>query len=472
MNKTLLVIEPDDRIRNLYSMTLNEGSFRAICVKGLAHGVDLLRSDSDIQAMIVNTVAIEDGDISQIAKVKELRPDLFLMVTGIAPTHKLLEFLKCGVDEFIETEKIDEDILQTSIVQLLNKNESHTDNPGDSITGLQQLIGNSPRMMELKRLIMKIGPLDSTVLILGETGTGKEVVARTIHSMSPQKHRNFIAVHCGGIPDTLLESTLFGHEKGAFTDAYATHKGYFEIADRGTIFLDEIGDTTPSFQVKLLRVLQNKQFQRVGGTETLTTGARIIAATNRDLRQMINNGRFRQDLYYRLNVISLKIAALRLRADDIPLLIRYFLKKYAKKHNHLGIYLKPETIDILKKLPWYGNVRELENVIERLVALSDNDWIGPSDLPQELFTLRKSTPLKDMPFLRYSEAKKEFEREYILRLLSLSDGNISKAAKLAEIPRQNLHLKINKHNLKTSSKFISIPSTEVESARFPDRIEQ
>jgi len=311
------------------------------------------------------------------------------------------------------------------------------------------MIGQSSPIANLKKMIQKIAPLDSTILITGETGTGKEVVARTIHSLSPQCHNNFLAVHCGGIPDTLLESTLFGHEKGSFTGAYRTHKGYFEIADKGTIFLDEIGDTTPSFQVKLLRVLQDKQFRRIGGTDVLTTGARIIAATNRDLTQMIKEGTFREDLYFRLNVITLVVSPLRERIDDIPILIRHFVHLFSKKHSHLGVYLKPETIEILKRQYWRGNVRELENVIERLVALSDSDWIGPEELPDDYRKAPEANFMENLPFYPYAEAKDLFEKDYIIKLLMQTSGNISKAARLAGMPRQNLHLKIKKHHIRS-----------------------
>ena len=331
---------------------------------------------------------------------------------------------------------------------------------GQNSSTINRLIGQSKAMLDLKKQIRKIAPLDCNTLILGETGTGKEVAAKMIHSMSPQKENKFFAVHCGGIPDTLLESTLFGHEKGAFTGAYRTNKGYFEMADKGTIFLDEIGDTTHSFQVKLLRVLQDRKFRRIGGTETLKTSARIIAATNKDLKKAVADGIFREDLYYRLNVITLNISPLRQRPEDIPLLVRYFLNTYTKKHNHLGVYLQPETMEILKKQNWNGNVRELENSIERLVALSESDWIGPEELPEDYMDCPGTNYLGSAPFLPYSEAKDSFEKEYITNLLKMTNGNVSKAAKMANMPRQNLHLKIKKHEI-TPKELSSIKSQHV-----------
>jgi DNA-binding NtrC family response regulator len=310
------------------------------------------------------------------------------------------------------------------------------------------LIGESQPINNLKYLIQKIAPLDTTVLLLGETGTGKEVAARLIHDYCDARRGNFVAVHAAGITETLLESALFGHEKGAFTGAYKAHKGYFESAQGGVILLDEIGEVSMATQVKLLRVLQDKQFYRVGGNMPITSTARIIAATNKNLAKMVKEGKFREDLYYRLNVITLDIAPLRERRDDIPLLARHFLAKYTKKHVRLGIYLKPETVEMLQNYTWPGNVRELENVIERLIALSDSDWIGPEHLPAEFFAMPETPPLKGDQFLPFAEAKNLFERDYILDILKRTGGNISGAARIARMPRQNLHVKIKKYNLR------------------------
>ncbi len=453
MKRTLLFIEKGTTLRQLcYELTSKE-TFTILAATDLPKGMDLLRSTPSVHLVVVDYDLVNNANRNIIGEIKEARSKPLVLVTGKVSTDELIECLKLGADEFIEDPAGDPAGFLVSLEKLLNGPDQ------DRQSGFQKkfeqlgaetthLVGQSKAMQDMKKLIYKVAPLDSTVLILGETGTGKEVVARMIHSLSPQRHHNFLAVHCGGIPDTLLESTLFGHEKGAFTGAYRTHKGYFEVANKGTILLDEIGDTTPSFQVKLLRVMQDKQFRRVGGTEALTTSARVLAATNRDLKQLVEQGQFREDLYYRLNVITLRVAPLRERPDDIPLLVRYFMQIYSRKHNHLGVYLKPETISILERQPWKGNVRELENVIERLVALSDSDWIGASELPPEYRQSPQFNFLENAPFLPYAEAKSLFEREYITNLLRRANGNISKAAKLANMPRQNLHLKIKKHRLK------------------------
>ncbi len=455
MNKTLLIIEPDRTIRNLHRKLFGD-SFEIITTNDLQEGLGVLKENS-IDGVILDFEFIADENFSVIQEIKSSKEQPALIITGQTTAHELLKCIRTGADDFIEKPFMDLNILKTSVEKALEQHvrkvQESTDSQDDDqkISEANHLVGQSKQILELKRLIYKVAPLDATVLILGETGTGKEVVARMIHNVSSRKDYNFLAVHCGGIPDTLLESTLFGHEKGSFTGAYKTHKGYFEVANKGTIFLDEIGDTTQSFQVKLLRVLQDKQFRRIGGTETLTTSARIIAATNRNLKKEVEEGKFREDLYYRLNVITLRISPLRERPDDIPLLIRYFLQIYSKKHNHLGIYLKPETIEILQRQPWRGNVRELENVIERLVALSETDWIGPSELPEEYLNPPEATSSDKLPLLPYAEAKERFEKEYVTKLLNMTNGNVSKAAKLAGMPRQNLHIKIKKHHLKRNT---------------------
>jgi DNA-binding NtrC family response regulator len=453
MKRSLLLIEKEGTLRQLCCELQSKETIKLISAADVPRGLDLLRGTPSLNIMAIDYDLIRNEAHNIIPEIKSIRPNVLLLIAGQASNEELIECMKLGADEFIEDPLTDCSGFVTYIERYLSGQRKEL---GDGFqkefefltTETNRLVGQSRAMLDLKKLIYKIAPLDSTVLILGETGTGKEVVARMIHSLSPQRQHNFLAVHCGGIPDTLLESTLFGHEKGAFTGAYRTHKGYFEVADKGTILLDEIGDTTPSFQVKLLRVLQDKQFRRVGGTEALTTSARVIAATNRDLKQLVDQGQFREDMYYRLNVINLRVPPLRERPEDIPLLVRYFMQIFSKKHSHLGVYLKQETLDILEKQPWRGNVRELENVIERLVALSDSDWIGSSELPPEYMQSPQFNFLENAPFLPYAEAKNLFEKEYIANLLRRANGNISKAAKLADMPRQNLHLKIKKHCLK------------------------
>jgi two-component system response regulator PilR (NtrC family) len=251
------------------------------------------------------------------------------------------------------------------------------------------LIGRSPKMIELYKLISKVAAVSGTVLITGESGTGKEMVARTIHKNSERETKPFLAISCGAIPESLLESELFGHVKGAFTGAVAAKAGLFEVANKGTVFLDEIGETSPAIQVKLLRVLQERVFRRVGGTEDIEVDVRVIAATHQDLKEMIHKGRFRDDLYYRLNVIPVHLPPLRERREDIPLLTMNFLAKYSEENKRPIQGIAPETMELLLRYHWPGNVRELENVIERAVALGTSAVLGPDSLPDQI---RHPTP--------------------------------------------------------------------------------
>jgi len=297
------------------------------------------------------------------------------------------------------------------------------------------MIGESPRMREVFRFIERIAPTDATVLIRGESGTGKELVAHAIHKNSERSAKPFVAINCAVLSETLLESELFGHEKGAFTGAVAQKRGRLEVADGGTLLLDEVGELTAATQAKLLRVLQERQFERVGGTRTISVDVRIIAATNRNLEEAIKDGTFRQDLYYRLNVISLTLPPLRDRREDIPLLAYYFVGKFSKKCKRLVSGISPEARNSLLAYDWPGNVREMENAIERAVVLGNTDVLLPDDLPEALWA---NTPSPQSP-PSYHEAVNEMKKQFILRTLEQTGGNYTEAAKLLAIHPTNLH---------------------------------
>ncbi|HKV34680.1 MAG TPA: sigma 54-interacting transcriptional regulator [Pyrinomonadaceae bacterium] len=297
------------------------------------------------------------------------------------------------------------------------------------------MIGESARMSEVFRFIEKIAPTDATVLIRGESGTGKELVAHAIHANSDRAARPFLAINCAVLSETLLESELFGYEKGAFTGAVAQKRGRLEVADGGTLFLDEVGELTPATQAKLLRVLQERQFERLGSTRTISVDVRVIAATNRNLEESIKAGTFRQDLYYRLNVISLTLPPLRERREDIPLLAYYFAAKYSKKCKRLVSGISPEARSCLLAYDWPGNVRELENAIERAVVLGNSEVIVPDDLPESLL----ATSAAPQQLSNYHEAVNEMKKKFILQAIEQSNGNYTAAAKLLGIHSTNLH---------------------------------
>jgi Nif-specific regulatory protein len=315
------------------------------------------------------------------------------------------------------------------------------------------IVGESQRIRSALNFIAKVAPTDSTVLIRGESGTGKELAARAIHFNSRRADKPFVAINCAALTETLLESELFGHEKGAFTGATSQKKGKFEVADGGAIFLDEMGEMSMALQVKLLRALQEQEFERVGGTRTIKVNVRLIAATNRDLEAMIKQGAFRQDLYYRLNVVSMVMPPLRERREDIPLLANYFATKYSQKCNRRILGISPEARACLKAYDWPGNVRELENAIERAIVLGSSDLIRPEDLPEAVLEIeREDAPSADSSIGKYHETIKETKKDLILKAIEQTGGNVTEAAKLLGVQANYLHRLISNLNLRSALK--------------------
>jgi Nif-specific regulatory protein len=308
------------------------------------------------------------------------------------------------------------------------------------------MIGESPLLQKVYQLISKVAPTDSTVLISGESGTGKELAARAIHRNSKRADKPFIAVNCAALAESLLESELFGHEKGAFTGALVQKKGRLELADSGTIFLDEIGDLSPGLQTKLLRVLQEREFERVGGNRTIKIDVRLLAATNRDLEDAIVRGSFRRDLYFRLNVVNLKMPALRERREDIPLLANYFARKYGDKCNRVVFGISPEARRLLANYDWPGNVRELENAIERAIVLGPTDHILPDDLPEAVVEFRANAASESGS--NYHEQVVQMKKKMIIDAVKQANGNYTAAARLLNLHPNYLHRLIRNLNLK------------------------
>src|ERR687896_1632283 len=311
-----------------------------------------------------------------------------------------------------------------------------------------EIISASPKMESVKKMILKVARSNSTVLIRGESGTGKELIARAVHNQSPRATEMFQAVNCAAINENLLESELFGHEKGSFTGAHAEKKGLFEIADRGTLFLDEIGELDVSMQAKLLRALQERKIRRVGGTHELGVDVRVIAATNRDLRAMVSDGRFRDELYYRINVLSVDVPPLRERREDIPVLMDYFIKKHTKNTSRLVRGLTPETKRMLLDYAWPGNVRQLESAIERAILLSEGDLITLEDLPSEV--RQEVGPASEGAFKLPAEGInfEDVERNLITQAMEQTDYNITKAAKLLGLTFRTLQYRLEKFGIK------------------------
>ncbi len=376
-------------------------------------------------------------------RLKDIDSELTVIImTGYASVETAVEALKRGAYDYI-TKPIDPDDLVHLVSNALGHKryrrelEQLRENLRE-IYPETQLIGNSPAMRRVMELIEMVAPTDTTVLISGESGTGKELVARAIHAASPRRHMPMVVIHCGALTETLLESELFGHERGAFTGAHYRKKGKFEIADGGTVFLDEISDISLKTQTDLLRVLQEKEIQRVGGTQWIKVDFRCIAATNKNLEDLVKAGTFRPDLYYRLKVFAIDLPPLRERREDIPLLADHFLKKLATAMNRPVPKLSPAAVDLLLAYDWPGNVRELENAVERALVIGRGPEIQPEDFPFQLQPAARSA----------GRTLEEVERAHIERVLRETDGNLSRAARILDIDRTTLYNKLRRYGLK------------------------
>jgi DNA-binding NtrC family response regulator len=358
------------------------------------------------------------------------RPDL----------HKAVEALKLGASDYLE-KPLTVEAVNEVVDRHRRKLLSHK-------YGFDEIIGNSPPMQEVFSLIKKAAASESNVLITGESGTGKELIARAIHRWSPRSERSFMTINCTAIPDTLLESELFGFEKGAFTGAQYTKKGLLEQADGGTVFFDEIGDVSPLFQTKVLRVLQEGEIMRIGGLRHLRVDLRFIAATNRDLKTACQRGAFREDLFYRLNVINIHLPPLRDRREDVMLLAKHFVQKHApKRKDVLMKCISNEALGLLQDHPYPGNVRELENIIERAISFANTSEILPADLPPAVREAQGDAPGRPAPPQKLRDALCAIEKETIIAALNESGGNISRAATLLGIYRQHLQRKIKQYRI-------------------------
>src|SRR2546425_10834490 len=362
---------------------------------------------------------------------------IVILLTAHGTIESAKEALRRGAYDYLQ-KPYDKQVLLDTINRALDKlNAIDT-----------EIVSASPKMENVKRMVLKVAHSSSTVLIREESGTGKELIARGIHNQSPRATEMFQAVNCAAINENLLESELFGHEKGSFTGAHAEKKGLFEVADRGSLFLDEIAELDVGIQAKLLRALQEHKIRRVGGTREISVDVRVIAATNRDLRAMVGDGRFRDDLYYRINVLSVDVPPLRERRDDIPVLIDYFLKKHTRNTSRLIKGLAPETKRILHDYGWPGNVRQLESAIERAILLCEGDLISPEDLPSEVRQESQSAVTGGFKLPAEGINFEEVEKNLILQAMDSTDYNITKAAKLLGLTFRTLQYRLEKFGIK------------------------
>lgn len=452
----ILIIDDEKSILDLLSVVFTKEGYSVETCVSPSRALELMsREDYDIILTDIQMPQISGMDI--LKEVKKKTPDIpVIMVTAYGTIKQAVEALKAGAMDYV-VKPFDVDELKIIVEQGLEKRRLKEENwmlkkELREKYSFDNMIGKSKIMREIYSLIEKIAGTDSTVLITGESGTGKEIAARAIHINSNREDKSFVSINCGALPESLLESELFGHVKGSFTGAVANKKGMFEVAEKGTLFLDEVGEMSPWTQVKLLRALQERKIRRVGGTEEIPVDVRIIAASNQDLKKGTEEGTFREDLYYRLNVISLEMPPLRKRKEDIPLLVSHFLQKYCKKMNRKMKRLSPDVMALLENYNWPGNIRELENTIERIIAIEERETITRVSLPNELLEPPKTRDSEFLiePGFNLNKTMDDITQKYIHKALELARGNLTQTATLLGINYRSLRYLIEKYNLNDS----------------------
>jgi len=410
--------------------------------------------------IILLDIILPDIDgLRVLEKIKQNEPELtVIMITATRTVKTAVEAMKLGAYDYI-TKPFDIDELRLMISRVLSTKALKEENKRlwmeiDKNFGFENIIGKSKVMKEIFKVVRQVADTKSTVLIMGESGTGKELIARAIHYHSNRKNYPFVTINCAAIPETLIESELFGHERGAFTNAIEKKMGRFEIAHLGTLFLDEIGELSLMTQAKILRFLEERELNRVGGSKTIKVDVRLITATNKDLHQIIKKGEFREDLYYRINVVPIILPPLRERREDIPLLVDHFIKKFNDENNKNMKGMSKEALELVVNYEWPGNVRELENLIERTMALTYNEYIQPNELPFSLTNRSKTNGLKESVLtgrLSFSKAEEEFEKGIILDALKRTNYIQSHAAEILGISRRILKYKMDKLGIRDCS---------------------
>jgi len=438
---SILIVDDEESVRDsLYNWFIEDG-FRVACAENAKKALTILESDQfDIILADIKMPGM-DG-LEMLRRIKSIKPDsIVIVMTAFATVDTAVKALKDGAYDYV-TKPFDPDDLThlirnaTKQISLADENET-LKKKVISLENVEDLIGKSEAMKNVLREVESVAQTNSSVIITGESGTGKELVARAIHANSPRKYFPFVSVHCGALTESLLESELFGHEKGAFTGAMYNRKGRFEMADSGSIFLDEIATISTKMQVELLRVLESKTFIRVGGNKEISSDFRVICATNKNLKSMVEKGTFREDLFYRLNVVNIQIPPLRDRKEDIPLLVDFFIKKYCTSMNKPPASIDSAALKRIQEFNFPGNIRELENMIERAIVVGNGKKIGLQDLPLEKTFVSTS-----------AESLDDFEKAFVLQILNKYNWNISRTAKALKVDRVTLYNKIKKYDLK------------------------
>jgi len=454
----ILIVDDEQSYRQLLTLVFEEQGNKIRTAMNGRQALDALAAES--ADVIISDVKMPDMDgIEMLRAVRETQPDLgVILMTAFASVETAREAFKLGADDFIQ-KPFDVEELKLIVRKTLEKQALIVENRAFKRAqrergSVKNIVGSSPKMNAIFQMIETVAEVQSTVLVYGESGTGKELVARAIHDMSPRAEKPFISINCGAFTETLLESELFGYVKGAFTGANTNRKGLFEAADSGTIFLDEIGEMSPAMQVKLLRVLQERRVRPVGAHDEIPIDARVIAATNRDLKKMSEEGTFREDLFYRISVIPIALPPLREKPEDIPELIEHFVKKFCDQSGK-DMTVSPKAAQMLENYAWHGNVRELEHTIERAVALERTGEIQPERLPDHItnYNPERISSEFELPAtgINLTSHLENLEKTYVVEALRATAGNQTKAADLLQMPVRSLRHLLDKHNIRSLS---------------------
>jgi DNA-binding NtrC family response regulator len=438
----VLVVDDDAGVRESFRLTL-EDHYDVIDVPDGPRALDAVRA-SQVDLVLLDIRLPEMDGIEVLERIKAIDEGIeVVLVTAVRTVRTAVAAMKLGAFDYL-TKPFEEDELLAVIARALEKRALEREvtflrSELARARDLDEIVGQHPAMQKVYRLVAQVARTTTTVLVTGESGTGKELVARAIHRQGPRRDKPFVAVNPAAVAESLIESELFGHERGAFTSAHQRKLGRFELAQGGTLFLDEIATLKAELQVKLLRVLQEREIERVGGTHPIKLDVRVVAATNTDLKDAVARGTFREDLYYRLNVVSIDVPPLAQRADDIPLLVQHFVHRYSRECNKPVDGLSPEVLTALREYGWPGNVRELQNVIERAVVLSEGPVIQLSDLPLDVLLPRHREKVRTADHLPLKNATEEFERQIVLRVLERVGGNQSEAARILGLHRNTIN---------------------------------
>jgi len=453
MHKTILIVDDEESICRSLGAILKDEGYEVITAGSGEEALKIIKEELPFLVFLDIWLPGIDG-IETLKKIMSEHHEMrVVMISGHGTIETAVKATKLGAFDFLEKPlSLEKVLLVTNHVSDMIRLEEENILLKQKIAWEYELTGKSGPILELKETINLIAQTNAWILIMGENGTGKELVAKSIHRQSKRAHKPFIEVNCAAIPEELIESELFGHEKGAFTGATEKRKGKFDLANEGTILLDEVADMSLKAQAKILRILEEKKFERVGGSKLIPTDVRVLAATNKELEKEMEEGRFRQDLYYRLNVIPLRVPPLRERKDDIPLLASHFLMDFSLKEGEPEKSITEDALAVLREHNWPGNVRELKNIIERLVIMTPSNVISKSDIPP----LGKESQDGDgdnewYAVNSYRMAKMNFEKQYLAKKLRENEGNVSRTAEVIGLERSNLHRKIKSYGLEVKS---------------------